>query len=147
MRQRVTMETLDDSGAIIATSTLLAEPKKGGIIWTRDQVRAAAGPVTNPARPKRTKAGLAERCTWKQQTVLLSALRGCDGRPKNDPSNPFKKKMRYTLLQDADSSTGFMKGELSLNVNTSREIREFFTGCMDSYPIHFFLHFLHAASL
>ena len=90
---------------------------------------------------------LAERCTWKQQTVLLSALRGCDGRPKNDPSNPFKKKMRYTLLQDADSSTGFMKGELSLNVNTSREIREFFTGCMDSYPMHFFLHFLHAAEI
>ena len=63
MRQRVTMETLDDSGAIIATSTLPPEPRKGGIIWTRDQVRAAAGPVTNPARLKRAKAGLADHET------------------------------------------------------------------------------------
>jgi len=63
MRQRVTMETLDDSGAIIAISTLPPEPKKGGIIWTRDQVRAAAGPVTKPARLKRAKAGLADHET------------------------------------------------------------------------------------
>ena len=63
MRQRVTMETLDDSGAIIATSTLPPEPRKGGIIWTRDQVRAAAGPVTKPARLKRAKAGLVDHET------------------------------------------------------------------------------------
>jgi hypothetical protein len=44
-RQRVTMETLDDSGEVIAASTLPIEPKKGGVIWDRAAVRKAAGPV------------------------------------------------------------------------------------------------------
>lgn len=44
-RQKVTMETLDDAGEVIASQTLPIEPKKGGIVWSRDDVRKAAGPV------------------------------------------------------------------------------------------------------
>lgn len=91
---------------------------------------------------------LSDCCTWKQQTVLLSALRGCDGRPKSDPSNVFKKKMRFTLLKNADESTSFMESnDVMLNEKTKKEINDFFTGCLDSYPMHYFLHFLHAAEI
>lgn len=55
-RDQVTMETLDESGDVLRSSTLPAEPKKGGVIWTRDQVRAAAGPIAKTAKAKRAKA-------------------------------------------------------------------------------------------
>lgn len=96
------------------------------------------------------KPWVAERCSWKQQTVLLAALRGCDGRPKNDPSNAFKKRMRSVLLNNADTKTGFMvsnEEEFNLREANLKEIVNFFTGCLDSYPMHFFLHFLHAAEI
>jgi hypothetical protein len=44
-RQRVTMETLDDEGAALTRQTLPIEPKKGGVIWSRDDVRKAAGKI------------------------------------------------------------------------------------------------------
>ena len=50
-KARVTMETLDDSGEVIAAQTLPIEPKKGGVIWSRQDVRKAAGKIDkrNPA--------------------------------------------------------------------------------------------------
>ena len=50
-RERVTMETLGDDGEVIAAQTLPIEPKKGGVIWSRADVRAAAGKIDkrNPA--------------------------------------------------------------------------------------------------
>lgn len=86
-------------------------------------------------------------CTWKQQTVLFSALRGCDGRPKKDPSNVFKKRMRDAVLFNADASTGFLSEGSFLDEESRQEIRDFFTGCLDSYPMHFILHLLHAAEI
>lgn len=50
-RERVTFETLDDAGEVVATSSLPIEPKKGGVIWSREEIRAAAGKVAKaPAR-------------------------------------------------------------------------------------------------
>lgn len=54
-RQTVTMETLDESGEVAATSTLPIEPKKGGIIWDRAAVRKAAGPVAKAAKSRKRK--------------------------------------------------------------------------------------------
>lgn len=54
--QTVTMETLDESGEVIAAQTLPVEPKKGGVIWSRADVRKAYGPITKPARKVRGKA-------------------------------------------------------------------------------------------
>lgn len=45
MRQVVTMETLDESGEVLTSSTMPVEPKKGGIVWGKDEVRKACGPV------------------------------------------------------------------------------------------------------
>lgn len=54
-RQRVTLETLDDAGEVLNASTMPIEPKKGGVIWSREDVRAAAGPVAK-AKKGRGKA-------------------------------------------------------------------------------------------
>lgn len=51
-RDKVTFETLDDDGNVIASSCLPVEPKKGGVIWDRDAVRKAAGKVAKPSRGK-----------------------------------------------------------------------------------------------
>lgn len=52
----VTLETLDEAGEVVATSTLPVEPKKGGVVWSREAVRAAHGPIAKPAKAKRAKA-------------------------------------------------------------------------------------------
>lgn len=54
-RQQVTMETLDDAGEIITSSTLPAEPKKGGVIWDKAAVHKAVGPVAKPAKASKRK--------------------------------------------------------------------------------------------
>lgn len=51
-RDTVTMETLDDAGNVIASSTLPVEPKKGGVIWDKATVHKAVGKVTKPSRGK-----------------------------------------------------------------------------------------------
>jgi len=51
-RDKVTFETLDDDGNVIASSCLPVEPKKGGVVWDRDAVRKAAGKVAKPSRGK-----------------------------------------------------------------------------------------------
>ncbi len=35
--------------------------------------------------------------SWKQQTVILSALRGCDGKSKEDISKPVTRFFRHLI--------------------------------------------------
>ena len=55
-RAAVTFEILDDSGEVERIQALPAEPKKGGVIWSREDVRKAHGPVAKPDKVKRGKA-------------------------------------------------------------------------------------------
>lgn len=57
---RVTLETLDESGAVISSQTLPVEPKKGGVIWDKAAVRRAYGPVEKPAKAKASRKAAAE---------------------------------------------------------------------------------------
>ena len=52
---RVTMETLDEDGEVLTSQTLPVEPKKGGVIWDRETVRKACGPIAKPEKAKRGK--------------------------------------------------------------------------------------------
>ena len=79
-------------------------------------------------------------CSLKQQTVVLVALRGCDGLPKEDPSKKLVRVLRATVLLNADSSTEFMVG-----FNHSEVTR--MTGAIDHYPVHWLTHFMHAAEI
>lgn len=82
--------------------------------------------------------------TWKQQTVLLTAIRGCDDRPSNDPSKPIIQEYRSIILHNAvpedDSTDGFM------DEFTSKELT-IFLDSIEEYPLHWITHFLHAAEI
>ena len=55
-RATVTMETLNDAGEVQRSQTLPREPKKGGVIWSRDEVRKAHGPVEKARKARASKA-------------------------------------------------------------------------------------------
>ena len=80
--------------------------------------------------------------SMKQQTVLLSALRGCDGVAKDDISKKFVRAFRSLILQNAAPGKGrFMKDEL-----TDKDIT-IFLQAPDVYPMHWLLHFIHAIEI
>lgn len=87
---------------------------------------------------------LAEVCTLKQQTVLLSALRGCDGRPKEDPSKPVTRAFRATILYSAHKNPG---DQTFMQSNPHGAVRAWLNDGVDSYPMHWLIHFMHAIEI
>lgn len=82
------------------------------------------------------------KLSFKQQTVLLTALRGVDGKEKQDASKPFCKAMRMTILQNASPGLGtFMQFTIS-----AEDVLKFSEN-IDHYPVHWILHFIHAAEI
>lgn len=79
--------------------------------------------------------------SFKQQTVVLTALRGCDGTAKYDPCKPFVKKLRSVVLKNASNikDTKFMYNNISQEDITGME--------WDEYPLHFVTHFMHAVEI
>lgn len=79
--------------------------------------------------------------TWKQQTVLFCALRGCDTAEKNDPAKAIIRNLRGTVLHNAGTPSGeFMQ-------YTDVDLVDFTKNNLDAYPIHFILHVAHAAEI
>jgi hypothetical protein len=81
---------------------------------------------------------------WKQQTVVLTALRGCDGIEKENPSKVLSRLLRGDILMNADNSSSYMKKFTAWEVNES--IKKLFDD-LDRYPIHFITHLCHAAEI
>ena len=92
-----------------------------------------------------------QTASFKQQTVLLSALRGCDGTRKEDPSKPVVRWLRSVTLKsaidiedngdtpptfDADP-TMFMANQL-----TAAQVKTFIED-LDPYPTHWVWHLAH----
>src|SRR4051812_45126545 len=96
---------------------------------------------------------IADAClSLKMQSVLFSALRGCDTVGKEDASKPIVRAIRSIVLRDAEehqrvvgfgATVGslFMDGDLK--VSTVAE----FTGDLDQYPVHFVMHVAHACEI
>lgn len=79
--------------------------------------------------------------TWKQQTVLFCALRGCDTAEKNDPAKAIIRNLRGTVLHNAGTPNAeFMQ-------YTEVNLLDFTKNNLDAYPIHFILHVAHAAEI
>ena len=85
-----------------------------------------------------------EVCTLKQQTVLLSALRGCDGKSKEDYSKPFTRKLRSVILKNAGGKQ--VKGKFMADFVGDEELINFISN-LDHYPMHWLMHFLHAVEI
>ena len=83
------------------------------------------------------------KLSWKQQAVMLSALRGCDMADKEDPAKPFCRRLRGAVLLSggADDNCEFMRSDIGLD-----DIIKF-TKQIDRYPVHFLLHLIHAAEV
>ena len=88
---------------------------------------------------------LAEKCTWKMQTVLLTSFRGCDGVHKHDLSKPFTRLMRASILKNADKTTTFFLNDCDFGVLNQQ--MNVFLDDIDHYPMHCFFHLLHAAEI
>lgn len=81
-------------------------------------------------------------CSWKQQTVVLCALRGCDGLIKGNPTKVLSRTLRNVVLKNADDSTSFMYNKKI----TDKQIRDF-TDYLDSLPVHYVTHFTHGIEI
>lgn len=81
--------------------------------------------------------------SWKEQTVSLSALRGCDSVGKHDISKKIVRRLRGTILHNAgaDCNTEFMRTNI-----TAEEVFDFSKN-IDAYPVHFLLHLIHASEI
>lgn len=81
MRATATLETLGDDGEAISSQTMPVEPKKGGLVWSKDDVRKACGPIAKvkaarkaPVVAKRravpTVGGRAKRTEAQRRAIL-----------------------------------------------------------------------------
>lgn len=84
---------------------------------------------------------VAAACTWKMQTVMLSALRGCDGFPKEDPSKELTRIIRHLVLNNADNKEKFMQ------VRSVEHVVARVASDLDHYPVHWVMHTIHALEI
>ena len=81
--------------------------------------------------------------TWKMQTVLFTAIRGCDGKTKEDPSKQVSRAIRSMILNCADpKNPKFMKAKKGIT-----EVVFDVTEDIDHYPIHWVMHVCHAIEI
>lgn len=86
--------------------------------------------------------------TWKQQGVLLCACRGVDGFPKDHVSKPLTRMYRQTILNCADLQLA-SGGDVFMGVGEldPKVADDFMNFQLDSYPMHWLLHFTHAIEI
>lgn len=78
--------------------------------------------------------------SMKMQTVLFSALRGCDGVSDEDPSKAVSKFVRSAILLNAASpKSTFMKYDVKKICSFIADIH--------AYPIHYVTHEMHAMEI
>ena len=97
-------------------------------------------------RPKSVVRGWVLEIPYTQQAVLLAAVRGCDSVPKEDPSKPFVRYFRWCILHNAKRLDGDLTGFMR-DSEPSRDEWEAFIDSLDHYPVHWLLHFAHAAEI
>lgn len=84
------------------------------------------------------KDWVSENCTWKQQTVLMCALRGPDSSEKESDAKALSRLLRKIILKNADPNQSFMRlGNIKHTVPR-------FIDNIEHFPLHFVLHLAHA---
>lgn len=82
---------------------------------------------------------------YKQQAVVILALRGCDGVPKDDPAKPLVRYYRNVILNNA-ASPGTKGYEVFMRDNPP-DLKDAFYQRPDHYPVHWLMHFLYGAEI
>lgn len=88
------------------------------------------------------------RLPLRHQGVLMTAIRGCDGAPKEDSSKHISRMIRRACLNPADEREtlncggffGFDRLECFKNVLA-------FMHSLDQYPLHYVMHLMHASEV
>jgi hypothetical protein len=82
------------------------------------------------------------------QGVLVSGVRGCDVSPRHDLSKIVARIYRAEILRthagDPKQSKSFI---LHMEVPAARERMQTFLEDCDHYPLHYIMHFVHAAEI
>jgi len=79
---------------------------------------------------------------FRMQAVLMAGLRGCDTARKDDHSKTVTRGIRACLLNNADPTNTFIGDPIPKD-----EIVKQFLWDLDSYPMHFIAHTMHAAEI
>lgn len=82
-----------------------------------------------------------------QQTVLICALRGPDGVPKDSPAKTITRQLRRAILHDARPSGDNSFMATDAGALAFRGLLDEFFADTDKYPAHFLLHLYHAAEI
>ena len=88
------------------------------------------------------------RLTLRQQATLLSAIRGCDGAPRDDPSKEILRYLRFCVLEPSEKpGTGAFERSTFMRSDAPYDVARAFVASMDHYPLHFVTHLMHAAQV
>jgi hypothetical protein len=118
-------------------SLLRTRLQRAGII---QQIEPVGAPAQEPGRC--VVQDWVFGCSFKMQTVMLSALRGCDGKGKEDPSKHLVRQLRSVILHNASPGDGkFMQ------VGDFQKCLDAVTEDLDHYPVHWVTHFMHACEI
>jgi hypothetical protein len=79
---------------------------------------------------------------FRMQSVLLLALRGCDGVAKDDHSKAITRTLRGLVFNNADPTNTFITEAFP-----AKEKVEAFLWDLDGYPMHFVMHTTHATEI
>lgn len=109
---------------------------------------------SRPGEPKRLPGGIAQDwvsgLAYRMQAVLLSSMRGCDGKGKDDPSKPLIRHYRTFVLKPAEE--GWKDNPqnsyyVRLSTEGFEEAARLFFRDLDSYPMHWLTHFAYSAEI
>jgi hypothetical protein len=84
----------------------------------------------------------------RHQGVLATAIRGCDGAPKHDPSKCLTALVRRAVLNPADDRET-TAGRGFFGFSRDRVVADLpaFLSSLDHYPLHYVLHLMHASEV
>jgi len=82
----------------------------------------------------------------RHQGVLLSAIRGCDGVPKDDPSKALVLVLRDVLLNAYDPKPSSFIEHVSDGYELRARMRPVLKS-HDHYPVHYITHLMYAAEI
>lgn len=84
----------------------------------------------------------------RHQGVLLTAIRGCDGAPKEDPSKSLSRMIRRACLNPADErETSVAGGFFGFDPTDLRDNLRALLHSLDQYPLHYVMHLMHASEI
>lgn len=84
----------------------------------------------------------------RHQGILLTAVRGCDTAPKNDPSKDLTRVYRAMVLNSHNGDPA--KAASFIDLPSYEELERRMTAFrknLDHYPHHFVMHFMHASQI